>query len=92
MAKYLCSVKFLQEIMNLIIRKAKVIDPKSNFHNQIVDLKIVDGKFEKIGSDLSNSDNLEEIKLENLHVSQGWTQVFALANQVLKTEKLLQMV
>ena len=58
--------------MNLIIRKAKIIDPKSNFHNQTVDLKIVDGKFQKIGSDLSNSDNLKEIKLENLHVSQGW--------------------
>ncbi len=58
--------------MNLIIRKAKIIDLKSNFHNQIVDLKIVDGKFEKIGSNISNSENLQEINLENLHVSQGW--------------------
>ncbi len=58
--------------MNLIIRKAKIIDPKSNFHNQVVDLKIVDGKFEKIGSNLSNLENLEEINLDNLHVSQGW--------------------
>ena len=58
--------------MNLIIRNAKVIDPKSNFHNQIVDLKIVDGKFEKIGVNISNSDKLQEINLDNLHVSQGW--------------------
>jgi dihydroorotase len=58
--------------MNLIIRQATVIDPKSNFHNQIVDLKIVDGKFEKIGSHLLNSEKLQEINLENLHVSQGW--------------------
>ena len=58
--------------MNLIIRNAKIIDPKSNFHNQIVDLKIVDGKFEKIGSNISNSENLQEINLKNLYVSQGW--------------------
>ena len=58
--------------MNLIIRNAKIIDPKSNFHNQIVDLKIVDGKFEKIGTNISNSDKLQEINLDNLHVSQGW--------------------
>ena len=58
--------------MNLIIRNAKIIDPKSNFHNQIVDLKIVDGKFEKIGVNISNSYNLQEINLDNLHVSQGW--------------------
>ncbi len=58
--------------MNLIIRNAKIIDLKSNFHNQIVDLKIVDGKFEKIGSNISNSENLQEINLENLYVSQGW--------------------
>ncbi|MBC7643203.1 MAG: dihydroorotase [Flavobacterium sp.] len=58
--------------MNLIIRQAKIIDSKSNFHNQIVDLKIVDGKFKKIGSNLSNIENIQELKLENLHVSQGW--------------------
>ena len=58
--------------MNLIIRQAKIIDSKSNFHNQIVDLKIVDGKFKKIGSNLSNIENIQELKLENLNVSQGW--------------------
>ncbi len=59
-------------IMNLIIRQAKIIDPKSNFHNQVVDLKIVDGKFEKIGLNISNTENFQEVNLENLHVSQGW--------------------
>lgn len=58
--------------MNLIIRQAKIIDPKSNFHNQTVDLKIVDGKFEKIGLNISNTENFQEVNLENLHVSQGW--------------------
>ncbi|MBC7643016.1 MAG: dihydroorotase [Flavobacterium sp.] len=58
--------------MNLIIRQAKIIDSKSNFHNQILDLKIVDGKFQEIGLNLSNIENLHEVKLENLNVSPGW--------------------
>jgi len=57
--------------MNLIIREAKIIDPKSPFHNQIVDLQIENGIITKIGSDLDTID-AEEIKLENLHISQGW--------------------
>ncbi|PWA05452.1 dihydroorotase [Flavobacterium psychrotolerans] len=58
--------------MKLIIRAAKIIDPKSPFHNQIVDLQIESGIITKIGSSLSNTANFEEVKLENLHVSQGW--------------------
>jgi dihydroorotase len=58
--------------MKLIIREARIIDPKSDFHNQIVDLQIENGIFTKIGAKISNSGNFEELKLENLHVSQGW--------------------
>ena len=58
--------------MNLIIRAARIIDTKSNFHNQIVDIKISHGLIEKIGTNIENSEHFEEIKLENLHVSQGW--------------------
>jgi dihydroorotase len=58
--------------MKLIIRAAKIIDPKSPFHNQIVDLQIESGIITKIGSSLPNTANFEEVKLENLHVSQGW--------------------
>ena len=58
--------------MNLIIRNTKVIDTKSNFHNQIVDLEIIDGKFRTIGVEIQNKSNLPEINLENLHVSNGW--------------------
>lgn len=58
--------------MKLIIRSAKIIDPQSPFHNQTVDILIVDGFIEKIGNSLTNSDNAEEIKLDNLHISQGW--------------------
>ncbi|MBG6061234.1 dihydroorotase [Flavobacterium sp. CG_9.1] len=58
--------------MKFIIRSAKIIDSKSPFHNKTVDILIVDGLIKKIGTSLSNSDNAEEIKLDNLHVSQGW--------------------
>lgn len=58
--------------MQLILRQTKVIDLESPFHNQVVDILIVDGFIKKIDSNLQNSDTVEEINLENLHVSQGW--------------------
>ena len=58
--------------MNLIVRAAKIIDAKSPFHNQTVDLQIENGVFKKIGNKLSNAENLTEINLDHLHVSQGW--------------------
>lgn len=58
--------------MNIIIRQAKIIDPKSPYHNEIADLKIEGGVITKIGKKLQNPDKLQEVSLENLHVSQGW--------------------
>ena len=58
--------------MKLIIREAKIIDPKSSFHNQIVDVKINNGTIEEIQKNLSVSDDYIEIKQPNLHISQGW--------------------
>jgi dihydroorotase len=58
--------------MKLIIRAAKIMDPKSPFYNKIVDLQLENGILTKIGSTLPNPENLEEIKLDNLHVSEGW--------------------
>jgi dihydroorotase len=58
--------------MKLIIREAKIIDPTSPFHNKKVDILIVDGLIEKIGDSLPNTKNAEEVKLNNLHLSQGW--------------------
>ena len=58
--------------MNTIIREAKIIDSESPFHNNTVDLFIVDGIIKKIGTSLPNPDNAEEVKLDNLHISQGW--------------------
>ncbi len=58
--------------MNLIIREAKIVDSKSTFHNQIVDLQIENGIITKIGNKISNTKNVEELILPNLHISEGW--------------------
>ncbi|MCC9073836.1 dihydroorotase [Flavobacterium sp. F-65] len=58
--------------MKIIIREAKIIDSKSPFHNKTADILIKDGLIEKIGTSLPNTENADEIKLDNLHISQGW--------------------
>ncbi|WP_338408550.1 dihydroorotase [uncultured Flavobacterium sp.] len=58
--------------MKIIIRGAKIIDSESPFHNKTVDVLIVDDSIKKIGTLLPNLENAKEIKLENLHLSQGW--------------------
>lgn len=58
--------------MNLIFKAAKIVDPRSPFHNQIVDVIIEDGIIKKIGTALANPDNFKEIRLDNLYLSQGW--------------------
>lgn len=58
--------------MKIIIREAKIIDPKSSFHNQVVDVKINNEIIEKIGKNLSLENDYEEIKHPDLHLSQGW--------------------
>ncbi|WP_293875708.1 dihydroorotase [Flavobacterium sp.] len=58
--------------MNVILRKVIIVDPKSEFHNQTVDVKITDGIFEKIGTSLVQTTAHEEFQLDGLHISQGW--------------------
>lgn len=58
--------------MNVLIKSATIIDPKSDFHNKTQDILIKKGIISKIASRIKNPNNLKEIKLENLHISQGW--------------------
>ncbi len=58
--------------MNYLIRKARIINPKSAFHHQIADIQITNGLISNIGSDLKTPDNTTEISFDNLHVSAGW--------------------
>ncbi|SCY80227.1 dihydroorotase [Flavobacterium caeni] len=58
--------------MNLIIRAAQIVDPSSAHHGKVVDVLIQDGVIVKMGAKLQNPNKFEEIKRDNLHLSQGW--------------------
>ena len=58
--------------MNLLIRSAVVIDKKSEFHNDKVDILIRNGVITNISPSIKNSNNYKELKFDNLHVSKGW--------------------
>ena len=58
--------------MNILIKSATIIDSKSEFHNTTQDLLIENGVISKIANSIKNTHNYQEIKLDNLHISQGW--------------------
>lgn len=58
--------------MNILIKSATIIDPKSEFHNTTQDILIENGVILKIANTIDNSNNYQEISLENLYISQGW--------------------
>jgi len=58
--------------MNVLLKSATIIDSQSDFHNQTIDILIEDGIISDIAKTITNTNNCQEIILENLHVSQGW--------------------
>lgn len=58
--------------MNVLIKSATIIDSKSDFHNQTQDILIEKGIITNISKRINNPNNYKEIRLDNLHVSQGW--------------------
>jgi len=58
--------------MNVLVKSALIVDSKSDFHNQTVDILIEKGIISQISKHISNPKNYKEIKRDNLHVSQGW--------------------
>ncbi|EGV44790.1 dihydroorotase [Bizionia argentinensis JUB59] len=58
--------------MNVLIKSATIIDSKSDFHNQSVDILIEKGIIANIAPTIKNPNDYKEITLDNLHVSQGW--------------------
>jgi len=58
--------------MNILIKSATIIDPKSEFHNASTDLLIENGIITNIGNNIKNPKKHQEISFENLHISQGW--------------------
>src|SRR5690554_4191816 len=58
--------------MNVLLKSATIIDSKSDYHNQTVDILIENGVISQTSKAIKNSKNIKEIHLHNLHVSQGW--------------------
>ena len=58
--------------MKLLIKSATIIDNSSPFHLQKKDLLIENGKITKIANSIKTETSIKEIRLENLHLSQGW--------------------
>jgi dihydroorotase len=58
--------------MKIIIRNAKVVSKNSELDSKIIDVKIVNGIVQEIGSDIKVTSDFEEIKIEDLHISEGW--------------------
>ncbi|MEZ4793481.1 MAG: dihydroorotase [Gelidibacter sp.] len=58
--------------MNVLLKSATIVDPKSDFHNQTLDILIERGAISQIGKHIKKPKNHKEIILDNLHVSQGW--------------------
>ncbi|MFD1294319.1 dihydroorotase family protein [Lutibacter holmesii] len=58
--------------MILLLKSATIIDKTSPFHQQIKDVLIENGKITKISDTIENTNNIKEINLKNLHISQGW--------------------
>lgn len=58
--------------MNVLLKSATILDPKSEFHNTTQDILIENGVIANIAQNIKNDKSYKEVSLENLHVSQGW--------------------
>lgn len=58
--------------MNVLLRSARIIDNKSKFHMKKMDILIKNGVISDIAKHIDPPRNCKEIKLKNLHVSNGW--------------------
>ncbi len=58
--------------MNILLKSASIVDTNSPFHNKKLDVLIENGVIQKIGKDISATENIKVIELPNLHISAGW--------------------
>ncbi len=62
--------------MKILIKEATIIDPHSKHHKLTKDILIENGVIIKIGKSIE-SDNARIFEAQNLHISQGWTDINA---------------
>ncbi len=58
--------------MNILLRSAKIIDSNSKYHNKKMDIFVKNGIISDIAKNIELPVNCKEIRLKNLHVSNGW--------------------
>ena len=62
--------------MKILIKKSKIINEASPFHNSVKDILIVDGTIEQIADSIDGK-GATVIESDDLHVSLGWTDLKA---------------
>ncbi len=58
--------------MKVLLKAATIVDPKSPYHKQIVDIYIEKGIIKQIDQSLTVDDTTQIVEVEDLHVSSGW--------------------
>lgn len=58
--------------MKILLKSATIIDPSGLLHLKKRDILIENGIISKISTTISNTGDYKEIKLPDLHISQGW--------------------
>jgi len=58
--------------MSILLKSVTIVDSTSKHHLKKRDVLITNGQFEKIAPKLDNPDGRKELKIKNLHISQGW--------------------
>jgi dihydroorotase len=62
--------------MKILIKKATILDPSSDYNGNVMDILITDGIIEDISNDIAH-DGAKELAGENLIVTQGWVDLKA---------------
>lgn len=58
--------------MKIVLKNATIVDPRSEFHQQKLDIEITAGVLTQIASSIATTPDDKVIELANLHVSPGW--------------------
>lgn len=56
----------------VILKQAKIIDPSSPYHNQVMDIKIENDTITQIEKEIAAPSGFEVVNTPNLHISKGW--------------------
>ena len=62
--------------MNILIKSARVIDPRGKYHNKIRDILIENGVIKKIAAKIKETKDIT-YTANNLHISIGWMDLHA---------------